>query len=726
MRMKIRICRAIMFLSVIFLYAQQNDNPIYMDFRNQKISDIIYSVAEVCGESVIIDETVTGNATFRFEDRNFESALGRFAEHCQLYVEQRDGIYFISKVHIESLPDGNIRVNTENVLIEPFLNLLSRFTNRTILYDSLPSATITIRAQNSSLEDVLNLTIVKLPGFGLERIADGYYVTKSSGTQSRKNVDVFTISEVGGLFSCSIQRAAFTNVVETLFAKGNREFCLLSRLNLQLESIVFSNKGFDDLLSLILFQANCDFSVSDGVYYIYEIQKKDILKKFKETRLVKIRNLTTDALMSLMPAEYNSSSFIKVDKNTNTVILTGSPSEINPIEEFIAMIDVPVTDRSFKSFYLENVSVKDAVSAIPKNLLLSDIIYLPLGNGFITQVSGESEVKLTEFISLLDSKKENKSIRLRYIRGEELVKALPPSVGKDNISLSNDPSLIFFSGTDRQYEEFLNDLKIIDCPKQQIKYQLLVVQRQRSNSLNWNSGLSMKGTDSPEGVTLKSGTLSNIFKINFDVIAQFGLEFSETLNAELSDGKSRVLADTTLNGISGERLSFANTSTFRYRDILPESSSDRIVSTIREITSGLTISIDGWVSGDDMITVKVDAQVSKSGTSNSSGLEASESVANNNPPITTEKKVSTNIRAKSGELVVIGGLFQQDEDISEKKAPVLGDIPLLGNLFKSRKVDVTESEFVIYLVPSVYHSVDVQFSEEENLSRLKEKYGLDE
>lgn len=47
-------------LSLSSLYAQETDSSIYMDFRNQKIPDIIYSVAEVCGESVIIDETVTG------------------------------------------------------------------------------------------------------------------------------------------------------------------------------------------------------------------------------------------------------------------------------------------------------------------------------------------------------------------------------------------------------------------------------------------------------------------------------------------------------------------------------------------------------------------------------------------------------------------------------------------------------------------------------------------
>ena len=126
------------------LYAQETDSSIYMDFRNQKITDIIYSVAEVCGESVIIDETVTGNATFRFEDKNFETALNRFAKRCQLYVEKSDGVYSVTKVRINSNDNGKLSINTENVQVEPFINMLSRYTNRTILFDNLPNSAVTI------------------------------------------------------------------------------------------------------------------------------------------------------------------------------------------------------------------------------------------------------------------------------------------------------------------------------------------------------------------------------------------------------------------------------------------------------------------------------------------------------------------------------------------------------------------------------------------------------
>lgn len=701
-------------------YAQEESSSIYMDFRNQKISDIIYSVADVCGKSVIIDETVTGSATFRFEDSDFESALERFARHCSLYVEKNDGVYFVTKVQIRTIENGMLSVNAEDVQIAPFLNMLSRYTNRTVLSDSLPNTTVTIRVTEASLEDILNLAIVKLPGFCLERIADGFYITKSAGTSSRRSIDIFTMTESGGKFSCNIQKASFANVIEALFKKGCREYSLLSKPSATLENVSYTDREFNELLSLLLNQCSCDFSVRTDVYYIYEIQKKDVIKKFKETRIIRLKNMSLENLSSVMPNELNAQGFIKQDKSSNSIILTGSASEINPIEEFIKQIDVPLEDRNYKSFYFENANAKDAAALIPKELLLSDIIMLPSDNGFVTQVTNESCAKLSEFIAVIDSRKQSRAVRLKYIKSDELIKSLPQTAGKENVTETSEPTLIFFSGTDSQYEKFLADLNEIDRPKQQIKYQLLVIQRQKTGGLNAGSSFSAENTDSGAGSSW-SGMLSNIFSINFDIISKFGVQFAGSLNAELSEGKSRVLADTTLNGISGESLSFSNTNTTRYRDIIVDTKGDLYTSTTREISSGLTLSINGWAGGDGMVTVKVDAQVSKQGSSeSSSGSNAADAM----PPSTTEKKVSTNVRTKSGEPVVIGGLFQTEEEISEKRVPLLGKIPLLGWLFKKKVISAVETEFVIYLVPSVENMAEREtLSEKENLLRLKRKYG---
>lgn len=709
-----KLITVLVFLFFSFILFGQ-EKSLFMDFRSQQVSDIIYAVADVCGESVYVDETVTGTATFHFEDSNFEQALKRFADYCQLYIDKQDGVYYITKVKIDITENGLLNINTENVNIEIFLNFLSRKTNTTILYDSLPNTNITLRVQNAKVEDVLNLTIVKLPSFVLERIASGYYITKNTSSNSKRNVDIFTISMVEDKFDISIQKAMLANVIEVLFKKASKEFTLLCKSNIQLESVYFSEKVFDDVIKLLLEQANCDFSVTNGVYYIYEIQRKDVIKNYKETKVIYLKYIDVENLISLLPSDFNSNAFIKTNKQDNSVILNGSTLEIKPIEDFITQIDVQTEDKKYTRFELKNISVKEALSIMGKSFPGMNFYELPDANSFVSLVTGEKENKLKEFIKQIDVKQQNYEVRLNYIKSEELVKNLPPSVTRENIVETANPNLVFFKGNEGLYKSFIDEVEKIDSPKQQIRYQLLVIQRQKTNGKNIGSTLSVGSSTETSGYSW-NGTLSNIFNINFDIISQFGLQFAGSINAELSEGKSHVLADTTLNAISGETINFSNTNTYRYRDIIVDKGGDIYSSTTREIASGLVLNINGWVSGEDMVTVKVDAQVSKQGRTEQTSDDTT------NPPSTSEKKVSTNVRTKSGEPVVIGGLFQTETDVSVKKTPFLGSIPILGHLFKKTTESIAETEFIIYLVPFVQKNETEFLSEGENLKRLKLKY----
>ncbi|MCF6335636.1 MAG: type II and III secretion system protein, partial [Spirochaetales bacterium] len=145
-------------------------------------------------------------------------------------------------------------------------------------------------------------------------------------------------------------------------------------------------------------------------------------------------------------------------------------------------------------------------------------------------------------------------------------------------------------------------------------------------------------------------------------------------------------------------MSFKNTNTYRYRDMEVDPDTGKVESTgvTREITSGLIINLNGWVSGDQMITMEVKATVSKRGADVSSGT--------GNPPPTSEKIISTHIRTASGKPVVIGGLLQKDRDLVIEKVPFLGDITVLGLLFRSEVSTITNTELVIYIVPYIEYT----------------------
>jgi MSHA biogenesis protein MshL len=68
------------------------------------------------------------------------------------------------------------------------------------------------------------------------------------------------------------------------------------------------------------------------------------------------------------------------------------------------------------------------------------------------------------------------------------------------------------------------------------------------------------------------------------------------------------------------------------------------------------------------------------------------------------RESDTVIRAKSGEIVVIGGLMQSIISDAESKTPLLGDIPVLGNLFKNKSQKEVKKELVILIKPTVVNS----------------------
>lgn len=635
------------------LNAEEQKETVFMDFRNQKITDIIYSLAKLCGKSVITDETVNGIQTFHFEDRSFEQALYRFAEANSLWVWKKEDIYYVSKVKIEE-KDGKIDVSAEETDVSSFLRMLSRKTKTTVMFDSLPQVNVTVRLSEASLEDVLNLVLMKLPGFSLERIGQGYFIGKNTAGGSRRNTDIFNLSCTDGKYSISLQKADFNTVLEALFKREGKEFSILCKNNQNLESIYFKDKSFEEMLSLILEQAGCSFGIDKDIYYIFEVSKKDATKKFRDVKILELKNISTSVFMQMVPSEILGDAVVKTDEKKNLLVIIAGPESLAGIISFVNLIDVKNDKEKVKS---------------------------------------------------------TREIKLKYIKSQELIDSISEPVNRNCIFKTWDSSRVFFTGSDDEYSLFLNQLAFLDIPKQQIKYQILVVQRQKTEGTKFNSSFAINDTQE-EPVKNRGLTISNIFNIKFDVISHMGIQFAENLNAELSEGKSRVLADTTLNGLSGEQINFSNTNTYRYRDIIVDTTGDLYTSTTREISSGLTISLNGWVSGDDMITVKIDAQVSKQGSSDSAGDTS-------NPPATSEKKVSTNVRTRSGESVIIGGLFQQETDVSERRVPVLGSIPLIGNIFRHKTTSTADTEFVIYLVPFVEKK---EKSNEERIKRYYEKY----
>jgi type II secretory pathway component GspD/PulD (secretin) len=671
-----------------------------MEFKNQPIADILLALAEMAGRSIVPDETVAGNASYYFAETDFDTALRIFLSTYKMYFWREGSIYYVSKVRAQSGRDvGTATVDAEDVEVRLIVRALSRAIGKTVLFDALPRENLTVHLENMPPSRILEILLKRFPDYRIDSTGDYFYIRKTDAgarQDARTAGPPSLLTASGGMYALDADKARLRDILVELFQKGKVEYSLFLRSDTIVENLHFSGKKFEEMLRLVLEQASADFSVQNGIYYVYEIQRTDVLKKLKNIRLIPLTYISLQELPPLFPQEMASQNLYRLDKNTNTIILTGSDQEIGPLEEFIRKIDRPTGEKSYCRFDLSFLKVSDLPGVLPPSLSGIKPIALPQGNSFVMLLAPEGKKVLEEYLPLVDRRQPALPIQLKYIQADFLLKNLPPSVSREDLQQTGDSTLLFFTGSDDRRRQFLRELDLLDRPAPQIRYELLVVQYQEGQGLDW----SLKARSSPltgGSPAAFLGSIDKLLNLNFNIVSTFGYLFALELNLGLTANRANVLADTTLNGLSGQEIKFQNTETSRYQEVEIDVGTGKQIATgvTREITTGLIIGMNGWVSGDGMITMKVTSTVSKQGMSTSQQTALL--------PTTSEKVVSTNVRTPSGTPIVIGGLIEQNKDSTVQKVPVLGDIPLLGWLFQSRVETLASTELVIYIVPHVEH-----------------------
>ncbi|MGA2641441.1 MAG: secretin N-terminal domain-containing protein [Spirochaetia bacterium] len=642
-----------------------------MEFKNQAIVDILLALAQASGRSIVPDETVGGTASYYFSETDFDTALKIFLSTYRMYCWKEGNISYVSRVRSTwNKEAGTVTLDAEEVEPRLIVSALSRSIGRTILFDSLPRENITIHVENVKPARILEMVAKRFPDYQVDSAEDFYYLKRldtAGKPDPRTDKPASWLTLRDGSYSINAEKARLRDLLTEMFKRAGLEFSLFLRSDVILENLHFSDKKLEEMLRLVLDQANADYSIENGIYYVYEIQRADVLKKLKTVHSLPLSYISVQDLPNLLPQDFASQSFLRMDKNTNTVILSGSDQEIGPVEEFIRALDRPMAQKKYYRFDLSYLKVNDFLSLLPSPFSAIKAVALPQGSSFVMLLDPENKRALDDYIGLVDKKQGGIPIQLKYIQSDYLLRNLPPSAAKDEVQATGDSTLVFFNGSEEKLRQFARELVALDRPTPQIRYELLVIEYQDGESLDWSVSAANGARTDSAGSTAFYGTIGKLLKLNFNIVTTFGTLFAVNLDLALTANKAKVLADTTVNGLSGQEIKFQNTLTTRYRD---------------------------WVSGDGMITMKVSSTVSKQGSDMSA-------TAAGNPPSTSEKIVSTNVRTVTGKPVVIGGLIQQEKNVTVQKTPVLGDIPLLGLLFQSRNETISNDEFVIYIVPHV-------------------------
>ncbi len=197
--------------------------------------------------------------------------------------------------------------------------------------------------------------------------------------------------------------------------------------------------------------------------------------------------------------------------------------------------------------------------------------------------------------------------------------------------------------------------------------------------------------------------LSNIGRIatgDYAVTLPGGL-----VEAVMSDGNAKILQSPQVRVLDGEKAILhvgdkVPTATGSFQPGIGGVGINPLVNTqFQFIETGLKIEITPKVHGSDEVSLHVEAEISS--------VKSRIDLGGISQPIIGQSKITHDVRAKQGEVNLIGGLMQTQENKTVTGVPGLSSIPILRRLFTSESVQKSESELLIVLIPHVVRSPEI-------------------
>ena len=256
---------------------------------------------------------------------------------------------------------------------------------------------------------------------------------------------------------------------------------------------------------------------------------------------------------------------------------------------------------------------------------------------------------------------------------------------------------LIITDTARKIQEVRELLARLDVPARQVMIEARVVvatdgwSRDLGMRLNFSAASNL-GSKTILGGPLElsgSGTGPLTGAPNF-ALSLLNIANGDVLNLELraleADSKGKVISNPRVMTSNQKPAVILNGTQIPY--ITPGTANSPPTVTFKD--AFLCLLVDPQILNNDSVILTVEVQ--KDAVRFISGIE--------DPAIDT-KRIKTQVRVNNGETLVLGGIFDGNEDTTVEKVPFLGDVPVFGNLFKTTLKENNKTELIIFLTPRI-------------------------
>jgi general secretion pathway protein D len=401
---------------------------------------------------------------------------------------------------------------------------------------------------------------------------------------------------------------------------------------------------------------------------------------------------------------------LALSQQNNRVIVEGSPADHERLARLIASVDQPLPPGAgeMRVYRLENGTADEVVQ------VMRDLIE-PEGDGPVARTAPND----TRPIGFTPAPPEAASIAAASPVGTP-----EPAPGRDRaaprFTAAPEINAVVVRASAAEHDVFAAVIADLDRPRDQVMIEvtLVSVASDEQFRLGLELGGSAFGTIGTLGFTsFGIGVVDAVTgNVAIDPAAPFGLnlsifngdDLSLVLNALRSVGKTRIS--------SAPRLLVADNSPGEIRQIDEEpflvasqSDSSTLTSFGGFVEAGTSVSVVPYISRGDWLRLDYEIELS------SFRARTAEQQQANIPPPRTVSTTSGTVRVPAGHVVALGGLVSRLDQETLDAVPLLADLPLIGELFKNRGTDRTQTTLYIFIRPVILR--DPAFRDLRLLSR---------
>jgi general secretion pathway protein D len=394
---------------------------------------------------------------------------------------------------------------------------------------------------------------------------------------------------------------------------------------------------------------------------------------------------------------------IMADERTNAVIIFGPPRTIKDVRNLVKKFDTKIDDPSRQaSIHVRPLDYADAK-------------------------------KLASTLSALTSSSKNRSrLRATSIRASANKKggaSAAPSVADlgDGVKISADESSnsLLVTGSRAAYDAVNAIVRKMDVKKSQVFIETDVLDIGLNNDLSfgtnifagvnapfdnvaaWEAGgmapLVIGSAQGDDNQLVNAGDVAKTFANEFT----FGVLAGDSVNVPgigditpggiikmlKSDSNTRVLSSPHILISNNEEGLFSSGKKIFFPTTKVNETTGTSTPTVEKEEVKLQLKIKPNISYSDYVTMTIELDAdSLAGTDPKTGL-----------PVISKRKTTQTVTVKNGQTVVISGLVETTEAESFRKIPLLGDIPILGWLFRNSTIKKQKSNLVIFVTPHIVH-----------------------